>query len=173
VSSLCASFQNQQFCNLVQLHFLCNRRIHRGKQHHSQMYMCLNTNSTAVPNVSPIIYYYYHSDKIITFNISWENYLKLIHKYYVQEQCKSVSTITLITGHRVLYTYRMQAKPHTYQRSTVYITQLIPETACDTIIRRSTLCWTYSIFLTHGGRVTQTCVCTLQRCKTGDANLRF
>jgi hypothetical protein len=27
--------------------------------------------------------------------------------------------------------------------------------------------------LTHCGRVTQICVCTLQRCKTGDANLRF
>jgi hypothetical protein len=27
--------------------------------------------------------------------------------------------------------------------------------------------------LTHYGRVTQICVCTLQRCKTGDANLRF
>jgi hypothetical protein len=30
-----------------------------------------------------------------------------------------------------------------------------------------------SINLTHCGRVTQICVFALQRCKTGDANLRF
>jgi hypothetical protein len=29
------------------------------------------------------------------------------------------------------------------------------------------------MMLTHCGRVTQICVCTLQRCKKGDANLRF
>jgi len=38
--------------------------------------------------VSQIVSYYYHSDKLITFNISWENYLKLIHTDYVQKQCK-------------------------------------------------------------------------------------
>jgi len=77
--------------------------------------MCLNTNSTAVLNVSPIIYYYYYSDRLITLNISWENYLKLIQKDYVQEQCKSFSKMTVITGHLKLYTYRMQVKPQIYK----------------------------------------------------------
>jgi len=86
--------------------------------------------------VSQIVYYYYHSDKLIIFNISWENYLKLIHKDYVQKQCKSVSTRTLITGHRVLNTYRCKLS-HT-QRPTLYSTQLIPEAAFDTTIRKTT-----------------------------------